>query len=64
MLKKMALLPLHQIVCHSDQIVLKYKLQKFGDFHIHCMAKWVEGHKLSSNMATAIKASRNFTKFE
>ena len=25
---------------------LRYKLLKFGDFHIYCMAKWPGEHKL------------------
>ena len=42
-------LPLYQILCHSDQRFLRYKVRKFGEFPSYCIAKWPEGHKLSSN---------------
>ena len=38
-------------LCHSDQKRLRYRLQKFGDFPICCIAKWAGGQKLSFNMA-------------
>ena len=55
---------LYQILCHSDQRFLRFKLQKFEDFPIYSIAKWAGGNKLYSNMAANISALRNFTKFK
>ena len=45
---------LYQILWHSDQRFLRYKLLKVGDFYIYCMAKWPGVQKLYSNMASTI----------
>ena len=53
-LLKWRLLLLYQILCYSDQRLLRYKLKKFGNFPIYRMEKWAGGYKLSSNMAASI----------
>ena len=50
----MKFLLIYQILCHSDKRIMRYKLQRFGDFSIYCMAKWAGRHKLSFNMAATM----------